>query len=117
LQHQLTAAIQTEERATEDKRQIQATLDQAELDLHTVKNEKTHLEQQKQDEIDTITNAAELVKIYIVQKQQQQIHQIRQAADQQTALANTAKNDAAQRILDAQVIRDQAAIRKTAAKY
>jgi len=36
--------------------------------------------------------------------------------DQQTDLANTAKNDAAQPILDAQAITNQAAIRETAAQ-
>jgi len=111
----LTAAIQIEERATEDKPQIQATLDQAELDLHIIHNEKDQLEQRKQNEIDTITNTAELVRINIFQQQQQQIQQIKQAADQQRALANTARDDAAQHILDAQAIRNQAAVREAAA--
>jgi len=113
LKDQLTAAIQSEERATEDKRQLQATLDQAELDLHTVQNERIQVKKQKQNEIDTITKAAELVRINIFQ---QQIQQITQAADQQTALANSARDNAAYRILDAQAIRDQAALRETAAQ-
>jgi len=62
----LTAAIQSEERATENKRQLQATLDQAELDLHTLHNERIQIEQQKQNKIDTITNAAELVRLNII---------------------------------------------------
>jgi len=100
----LTTAVEREERAIERQREIQNNLDQAEVDLHTVQNKKTQLELQKQNEIDIIRNAADLARVHSQQQQLQQIDQIRQAADHQTALANTARNDAAQRILDAQAI-------------
>jgi len=59
---------------------------------------------------------AELLTAVNRANQQQQITQIQLVADQQTALANTATDDAAQRILDGQAIHNQAAIREAAAQ-
>jgi len=44
----LTTAVNRKERAVERQREIQNSLDQAEVDLHTVQNEKAQLELQKQ---------------------------------------------------------------------
>jgi len=116
LQEQLTTSIDREEQAVERQRQIQPTLDQAKVDLHTAQDEKTELEQQKLHKINLIHDATELVRVHSEQQQQQQIQQIRQAADQQTTLANTARNEAAQRIIDAQALRDQATQHELAAQ-
>jgi len=55
----LTIAIQRGERVTEDMRQIQSTLDQGELELHTVQNEKVHLAEQQQHQIITLREEAD----------------------------------------------------------
>jgi len=90
LHDQFTTAVEGEERAVDRQREIPNSLDQAEVDLHTAQNEKTQLELQKQNEIDIIRNASELVRAQSQQPQLQQIIQIQHAADQQTDLANTA---------------------------
>jgi len=110
----LTTAVDRVKGAIEHQREIQNNLDQAKVDLHTVQNENAQLELQKQHKINILRDAAELVRVHSGQ-QQQQIDQIRQAADQQMVLANTAKDYAAQHLLDAQAIRNQAAIREAAA--
>jgi len=69
----LSTGKDKEERATENRRQIPVTLDQSELNLHTVQNEKAQLELQKQNENDFIRDAAKLVRVYSQQQQQQQI--------------------------------------------
>jgi len=73
LQDQLRIIRDSEDRVTQQHRETQATLDQAEVDLHTSQDQNTQLQQQ-----------------------QQQIDLIQQAADLQTAQAQTARDQAAQ---------------------
>jgi len=76
LHDQLTTAVEREEHAVQRQRDIQNSLDQAEVDLHTLQNEKVQLELQKQNKIDLIKDAAELVRIQSQRQQQQQIEKI-----------------------------------------
>jgi len=116
LQDQLNTAIVREDRATEERRQIQVTLDQAKFDLHTVQNKKSQLELQKQHKLNILRDAAELVRVHLEKQQQQQIGQIQQTADQQTALAKNTRDEAAQQLLDAQAIKDIVVQTETAAQ-
>jgi len=92
---------------------VQRDVEHKQSELQIVREREIHTIQRARNAQEAVDRAEAALQtaINVHQQQQQKIDQIRQ-----TALTNTARDDAAQRIIDGQAIHSQATIREIAAQ-